>query len=234
MRIRVFQHVPFEGAANIGEWALTHGHSLDVTKLYEEVEPPGPDEYDLLVVMGGPMNIYEYNKHPWLHDEKKAIAGAVEADRAVLGVCLGAQLIADVVGGPVTANEQKEIGWFEVEATDQARSTSVFQHFPERFMAYHWHGDTFRIPPGAVHLAKTDPCPNQAFVYGQKIVGLQFHLETSFDSMNALIENCANEIRPAPYVQDAETMKNQAAKHLPGMRPLMDGLLDALAEEVNR
>jgi GMP synthase (glutamine-hydrolysing) len=234
MRIRVFQHVPFEGPANIGEWALTHGHSLDVTKLYEDAEPPGPDEYDLLVVMGGPMNIYEYDKHPWLGGEKRAIARAVEAGRAVLGVCLGAQLIADVLGGLVTANEHKEIGWFETGLTREARAADVFKHFPDRFMAYHWHGDTFQIPPGAVHAARTGPCANQAFIYGRKIVGLQFHIETSFDSMNALIENCADEIKPAPFVQDAETMQRQAAEHLPGMRPLLDGLLAALAAEVNR
>lgn len=232
MRIRVFQHVPFEGAANIGEWAAEHGHDLDVTKLYEGQEPPSSGEFDLLVVMGGPMNIYEYDKHPWLKAEKKAIGKALESDRAMLGVCLGAQLIADVLGGPVTRNPYKEIGWYEVRTTEEAGEEPVFKHFPETFMAYHWHGDTFAVPPGAISVAETGPCPNQGFVYDRKVVGLQFHIETNFESMHALIENCADEIESGPYIQDAETMRQKAQKHLPAMRPLIDGLLDGLTKEI--
>lgn len=182
--------------------------------------------------MGGPMNIYEHDRYPWLDAEKRAIGRGIEAGKAVLGVCLGAQLIADVLGGPVSRNPHKEIGWFEVRTTPQARAVRAFEHFPTLFTAFHWHGDTFLRPPGSVLTAESAACSNQAFAYGEKVVGLQFHIETTFEAMEALIKNCADEIEPAPYVQDEETMREMARANLAGLRPLLDGLLDSMAREV--
>jgi GMP synthase (glutamine-hydrolysing) len=224
-------HVPFEGPANIGRWAVERGHALKVTNLYDGQSPPEPNEYDFLVVMGGPMNIYDYNKHPWLSGEKKAIEHGVTQGKAMLGVCLGAQLMAHVLGGPVSKNPLPEIGWLPVDQTPDAKDSPIFKHFPERYTAFHWHGDTFALPPGATLMADTQGCANQAFVYGGNVVGLQFHIETTVESMEALIENCAHEIVRGPYVQDAETMRAEAKEHLRPMRPLLYGMLDAITRE---
>lgn len=231
MRIAVLKHVPFEGPANIGLWAGERGHALEVTNLYDGQSPPGPEGYDFLVVMGGPMNVYEYKAHPWLKAEKMAIEDGIAKGRPMLGVCLGAQLMADVLGGPVSKNPLPEIGWLPVDATPDAKNSPVFEHFPRRFTAFHWHGDTFAIPPGATPVAATEACANQAFVYNGNAVGLQFHIETTAESMEALLANCADEIIPGPYVQDAETMRQKATAHLQGMRPLLFAMLDAIIQE---
>src|SRR5262249_47695751 len=134
-------------------------------------------EIDLVVVLGGPMNIYEEDKFPWLIAEKKFIRQAIEEKLAVLGLCLGSQLIADVLGAKIYPNDEKEIGWFPVEVTEAALKHRLFSHWPNFFTPFHWHGDTFDLPEGAIHLARSQACRNQAFLYQDRVVGLQFHLE---------------------------------------------------------
>ncbi len=228
IRLHCLRHAPFEDAAGIALWAREKGHAVSRTLLYDNQPPPGPDEFDWLVVMGGPMNIYEHDKHPWLAREKRCIEQAVSKGRTVLGVCLGAQLIADVLGGPVTRNRCPEIGWFEVETTPEALTTGLFKDFPGRYPAFHWHGDTFALPPGAVRIAKSEACDNQGFLYKHNVVGLQFHLETTEQGMNRLIEHCGHEIVPGKYVQSAEKMRAHKA-HFSEIRSLMVRMLDALA-----
>jgi GMP synthase-like glutamine amidotransferase len=230
MRIQVLTHVPFEGPAGIADWAAERGHRLDITKMYQGHEPPGPDNYDFLVVMGGPMGVHDEDQHPWLAKDKKCIERALDTDKYVLGVCLGAQLIAHVLGAPVTRNPHPEIGWFPVRSLPRGGETA-FAGFPEFYAAFHWHGDTFGVPRGAVLTAETKACPSQAFTYGDKVAATQFHLETTWTSMEALIENCADEIVSAPFVQDAEAMRRDAEKHLEAMPPLLYRLLDNLTAE---
>jgi GMP synthase-like glutamine amidotransferase len=224
MRIQWFQHVPFEGLGSIEPWMRKHGHALACTRLYAGEKPPAVDTYDWLIVMGGPMNIYEESEHPWLAPEKRAIRAAIDGSRRVLGICLGAQLIADVLGARVTRNPQKEIGWFPVEKTPEARGSPLFVDFPPRFEAYHWHGDTFGLPPGALPVARSEACAQQAYVHGERVVGLQFHLETTSTSAAELINNARDEIVPAPYIQDADTMLADPARFA-RLNALMDSLL---------
>jgi GMP synthase-like glutamine amidotransferase len=228
MKIHWFQHVPFEGLGSIEPWLRRHGHTVAATRLYAGELPPSPDRYDWLIVMGGPMNIYEEREHPWLVAEKRAIRDAIGQGRRVLGICLGAQLIADVLGAPVTRNAQREIGWFPVELTPAGRSEPLFADFPARFEAYHWHGDTFGLPAGATQLASSAACRQQAYVWGGRVVGLQFHLETTPDSVAALIRHCGDELVPAPHVQDAAAMLAEPARFA-RLNTLMDGLLGRLA-----
>jgi GMP synthase-like glutamine amidotransferase len=200
MRVHYLQHVPFEGIGTIGEWARSHGHDLSSTQMFQVPTPalPGIDELDFLVVMGGPMNTYQQTEYPWLSGEKAFIASAIAAGRPVLGVCLGAQLVADVLGGPVSTGEHPEIGWYTVELTEAGRAIPVFAGFPERFTALHWHGDTFAVPPGAVHVASSEACANQAFTYdGGRVVGLQFHLEETRESLALLVENARDDLAAA-------------------------------------
>ncbi len=177
------------------------------------------------------MNVYEEDRFAWLLPEKAFIAEAVAAGKVVLGVCLGAQLLSVVLGGSVAQNPQREIGWFPVNLTPAAASLPLFRDFPERFMAFHWHGDCFTIPPGAVHVARTEACDAQGFVHGDRVVGLQFHLESTPESIGALIEHCGH---AAPseqsdnYIQDPPTMEEHFQR-LPETHALLEALLDALA-----
>jgi GMP synthase (glutamine-hydrolysing) len=150
------------------------------------------------------MNIYEEADYPWLAAEKTFIASTVDAGKALLGICLGAQLLADVLGGPVTKGEHREIGWFPVELTEAGRALPVFAGFPNSFPVLHWHGDTFAIPPGAAHTASSAACVNQAFAFdGGRVAGLQFHLEETRESLTDLVENARHELVDGPWIATA-------------------------------
>lgn len=204
MNIHSLQHVPFEGLASIEAWATARGHHLTTTRLHAGDTLPEPGHLDWLVIMGGPMNIYEEEKFPWLVAEKRFIRSVIGAGKVVLGICLGAQLIADVLGGPVRRNAQKEIGWFPVRKTEGAGRSRVCDALPAEFEAFHWHGDTFTLPPGAVHLARSAACENQAFIHNERVVGLQFHLETTPESARRLAHHCADELVAGPLIQTAD------------------------------
>lgn len=207
MKLHYIQHVQFEGPANVLGWAEKLGWRISATHLYRQEKLPDPGEIDWLVVMGGPMNIYEEKEYPWLAAEKRFIGEAIEKNKTVLGICLGAQLIADVLGGRVVRNRYKEIGWFPVSLRPEGTQSVPFRGFPNQFPALHWHGDTFSLPPGTVMLAESQACPAQAFSFnGGRVVALQFHLESSVESVRALIENCSDELVAGEYIQSAEAI----------------------------
>lgn len=207
MRLHYLQHVPFEDLANIEVWARNKGHRISKTAFFDgTAKLPQTDDFDWLVVMGGPMNIYEEDLYPWLAGEKRFIARAIEQQKTVLGVCLGAQLIADILGGKVFKNAYKEIGWFPVTLTAEGIESNLTGNLPKRFAAFHWHGDTFHLPPGCKKLAESEGCANQAFEYEGRVVGLQFHLESSEQSVNRLIANCGNELVEGTYIQKPDDM----------------------------
>jgi len=199
-------HVPFEDAANIGLWAEKRGHTVTSTKLYANEPLPEINKIDALAVMGGPMNVYQYRQYPWLLKEKQFIEQAIRAEIPIIGVCLGAQLIADVLGAKVVQNSQIEIGWYPVRLTSKGEKTSLLNGVSSEFTAFHWHGDTFQIPLGALHLAKSEACENQAFIYGKSVLGLQFHLEYSKDSIQKMLTNCSHELVDAPFIQDEKNI----------------------------
>lgn len=228
MRWHYLQHVPFEGPAYLNTWTQSRGHALGRTEMWTGAQPPALDEFDGLFVLGGPMNAHEEDRHPWLETEKAFLQEAVNAGKSILGICLGAQLCSVVLGGTVTENPRKEIGWFPVNLTPEGRETALFRNFSGQFMAFQWHGDRFTIPPGAVHVARSEACAEQAFVYGDRVVGLQFHLESTAESIAALIRHCGEEITRAPYIQDPPTI-GEYADRLPETHALLDGLLDALS-----
>jgi GMP synthase (glutamine-hydrolysing) len=209
MRIHYLQHVPFEGLGSIQGWAEAGRHSITCTRLYAEEDLPKIEMMDMLIVMGGPMNVYEEKKYPWLVREKRCIERAIAANKIVLGICLGAQLIADVLGAKVFANEFKEIGWFPVQRTKEALQSKIGEVFPEKMEVFHWHGDTFDLPTGAIHAAKSVACENQAFIYKGCVVGLQFHLETTKNGATEMIKNCSHELVDGPFIQAEEAILSQ-------------------------
>jgi GMP synthase-like glutamine amidotransferase len=230
MRIHCLQHVPFEDAANIGLWAREQGHTLTATRLYEDEPLPDPAEIDLLAIMGGPMNIYQYRHHPWLTREKVFLERALAASVPSIGVCLGAQLLADVLGARITQNPWVEIGWHTVRLTAKGSQSPFFSHVPPEFTAFHWHGDTFEIPSGATRLAESDACCNQAFQYGLHVLGLQFHLEYSVDSIETMLAKCGDELTDGVFVQTADRIR--AGYHdVVTIHRLLVPLLNHLARE---
>ena len=173
---------------------------VSVTKFFEDPTLPDPDNLDLLVVMGGPMSVNDEQKFPWLAAEKEFIRKAIEKDKAVIGICLGAQLIADAMGAAVYPNKEKEIGWFPITGVQSENAEELFT-FPQELLVFHWHGETFDLPDGAMRLARSEACQNQAFQLGKRVIGLQFHLETTPASARDLVHHCRDELQPSRYVQ---------------------------------
>lgn len=229
MRIHYLQHVPFENPAMLVTWAHERGHRLTGTHLYNFEAVPEPDQFDWLVIMGGPMNIYEEKQYPWLGYEKDCIRKAIEQDKVVLGICLGAQLIADVLGGKVTKNPVAEIGWLPVTLYKEKIQGKFFDGFPESFPVFQWHNDTFSmLGEESVCIASSEGCPHQAFMYRDRVFGFQFHLESTAASINSLLYHCADELRPGPYVQTAQAIRENMGI-LAVVNSLMTEFLDRLA-----
>lgn len=232
MHIHWLQHVPFEGLGSIEGWATARQHGLTATRLWAGDALPAQGAFDMLIIMGGPMSIHEHGRYPWLISEKRFIQDAIRTNKRVLGICLGAQLIADVLGAEVKGNRYKEIGWFSVETTDAWRRHLHGQAFPASAEVFHWHGETFTLPAGAVQLARSEACDMQAFVFEERVLGLQFHLETTRESARSLIENCAHELIDGPYVQSASEMLQDPRRFM-RMNHLMTTVLDGLTAPKN-
>ncbi|HEY0602415.1 MAG TPA: type 1 glutamine amidotransferase [Herpetosiphonaceae bacterium] len=224
MNIHYIQHVPFEGIGSIGRWCQQHGHVLSNTRVYRDEPLPDLAAVDCLVSLGGPMNVYEHDRYPWLALEKRLVEQAIQAGKPVLGICLGAQLVADVLGARVFGNPYKEIGWFPVELTAAGRSNPIFSGWPEQLPVFHWHGDTFSLPAGALRIARSEGCPNQGFLYGDHVVALQFHLEATPESVQMLIEHCADELTEGPYIQTRDAIFSQQ-EHFAQINQAMDDIL---------
>jgi GMP synthase-like glutamine amidotransferase len=222
MKVHVLQHVAFEGIGSMAPWLEAHGADVSTTRFFEKPALSRPDDFDLVIAMGGPMSVNDESALPWLRPEKEFIRDAVERRVAVLGVCLGAQLIASALGARVYRNPQKEIGWFPIEATPGA--PNAFR-FPEHCTVFHWHGETFDLPHGAVRLARSAVCENQAFQIGRKVIGLQFHLETTPESARAILDNCGDELEPGPYIQTEAELRGVPSEAYDDINSLMSEVL---------
>lgn len=205
MRFHVLQHVSFETPGLLADEIRRRGHVLQTTALYNDGQLPFPVEFDVLIVMGGPMSIHDEAEYPWLVAEKELIGAAIREGKRVLGICLGAQLIAAVCGARVYRNPVKEIGFWPVRWVDGAEE-----------IVFHWHGETFDLPEGAELLASTEACVNQAFSLGDRVLGIQFHPEVTGDIIRGMVKHEGWELAEAgaaaeagapadaPFVQGAE------------------------------
>jgi GMP synthase (glutamine-hydrolysing) len=227
MRLHFLQHVWFEDLAHIGVWADNRDVTVSRTAFLADEQLPSLDDFDWLVIMGGPMGVYDEDQYPWLAGEKKFIEKAMTAGKTVLGICLGAQLIAAASGARVYKNKYKEIGWFDVFRTPEAVESRVFANLPDSFRAFHWHGDTFDLPTRARRLARSQGCANQAFEFDDKLIGLQFHLESTTDSISKLVANCGEEVLADRFVQNTEQIVTQE-DYVAEANKLMETLLDSL------
>ena len=228
MRLHALLHVPFEGLGHIGSWISRRGHQLTESRLYDSAVLPPMDAFDRLVIMGGPMNVDEEAAYPWLIEEKAFIREAVAAGKSAVGICLGAQLLASALGAPVYTGREKEIGWFPVRLTAAGRNTELCRDLPAEFTVFHWHGDTFDLPSGAIPLAESEACDHQAFLYDNRILGLQFHLESTPEMVQHLLAHCRNELVPGPFIQTMIQIGDVAPERFAPINTLLDTLLDRL------
>jgi GMP synthase-like glutamine amidotransferase len=180
--------------------------------------------------MGGPMGVYDELQYPWLTEEKTFIRRSIDAGKIVLGICLGAQLIANALGAVVFKNPYREIGWFPIERQLNANESAMADIFPETLEVFHWHGDTFEIPQGAKLLASSEGCRNQGFIIDSRVLGLQFHLETTSESAGALIQNCGAELDGSKYVQSAAEIMSDKSRFL-RINAIMYSLLEKLEKQ---
>lgn len=230
MRVHYLQHVPFEGLGYIDTWLGSHRHTLTGTAFYDTgFRLPTLTDIDALVIMGGPMGVYDSGPYPWLLEEKAFIRDCLAAGKRILGICLGAQLLADCLGAKVHAAPRKEIGWFPlITAPSAARGTTMPSWLPGLFKdeptVFHWHGDQFDIPPGAADTLRTEANTAQAFQWNERVLGLQFHLEVTPALLDEMIAHWSAELVPAPFIQTVEALR-AGSKHMHACHRHMGTLL---------
>jgi GMP synthase-like glutamine amidotransferase len=224
MRIAILQHVEFEGPAAVADWAAGRGFPLRVFHLYRDATLPSLSDFDMLTVMGGPMSANDEARLGWLGPEIALVREAIAADKTVLGICLGAQVIAKALGARVYPGSAKEIGWFPVQ---RMGSHLFFDGLPNSFTPFHWHGETFDLPHEATPLAKSKITATQAFAVGERVLGLQFHMEATEESVRALLKGAAREIGYGVFEQRPGTIL-AGLNQCTNLRPLLDTVLARL------
>jgi GMP synthase-like glutamine amidotransferase len=229
MKVHVLQHASFEGLGNMEAWLRDHDAQISFSRLYESSALPAIADLaglDLLIALGGPMSVNDEAVLPWLAPEKQLIAAAMERGIAVLGVCLGAQLIAAAQGARVYPAKEREIGWHPISCA--LHETSAFR-FPVTTDVFHWHGETFDLPDNAVGLASSASCVNQAFQIGSNVIGLQFHLEVTRASVESMLDlSAADDMVSGQYVQSDGEIRTAHESRYTTVQTLMSHVLDHL------
>ncbi|MCW3463608.1 glutamine amidotransferase-related protein [Chitinophaga nivalis] len=209
MHIHCFQQVPFEGLGCMADWIKQKGHQLTYTRWYDtQPDSSAAAAADWFIIMGGPMGVYEQDQYPWMPTAITLIREAIAQNKKVLGICLGSQLIAAALDANVYPHTQTELGWYPIDFTFQDRAAALASVLPHRLNTFHFHGDTFDMPAGATRFAASAACSNQAFIYGDRVIGLQFHAELTPDSLQAMVDHGAGIIaHGGPFIQSAEKIR---------------------------
>ncbi|MEK6407481.1 MAG: gamma-glutamyl-gamma-aminobutyrate hydrolase family protein [Acidobacteriota bacterium] len=216
-KVWVLQHLAAEPLGTIGDALEVGGIEAEYIRVFAgEPVPNDMNGASGLVVLGGPMAVYEQAEYPFLSREIRLIESALKADKPVLGICLGSQLLASALGAVVRRAESQEIGWFEVTLTEAAKTDRLFSEVARSFRAYHWHGDVFELPGGAAALASSAQTPVQAFAYGKSAYGVLFHLEATRKIVEDMVRGFAGELDEEKI--DAAEIIDQTREHLPQLQ----------------
>jgi GMP synthase-like glutamine amidotransferase len=210
MRIHIIQHIPASNATSSITSLCPAGITFTISHSYNKhCSFPNTSEYDLLIILGGPMSTCDTQKYPWLNQEKKYIQDAINADKYIMGICLGAQLLAEALGGEVSTSDELEIGWHKVSFNDALKSSILAGIFPSQMELFHWHKDTFTLPRNAIAMGHSLGCANQGFVYNDRIIGFQFHLEATAKWAHALSEEFPEDEMNTPLIQTTKNIQEQ-------------------------
>ncbi len=226
IRFHCLQHVSFETPGNIELWAKQKGHSFSFTHFFEEAKFQEQKDFDALIIMGGPMSIHDEKEFPWMKKEKEFIKESINQQKKILGICLGSQLIADVLGSKVHNNKEKEIGFIPIKFTREALQNNLFQGYNAEEIVFHWHGETFDLPDGATHIAYSEACRNQAYTIGNNILALQFHLEVTPEIVKDMVKHEGHELIDASYIHSAKKILSEL-NYLERNKEILFGLLDS-------
>jgi len=234
-RALIMQNADGEGPGMLAGILAKKGWESRIIPLYlgEEI-PSGWCRSDLLMVMGGPMNVYEEDTYPYLAPETAVIREAMNRDMPILGFCLGSQLMAKACGARVRKGHQKEIGWYPVRLTEKGKKDPLFKAFPPEFVVFQWHGDTFEIPEGANRLVQSDAYPNQAMRAGTMGYGFQFHLEVTKAMISEWLLTGEKEIMEMGDDGLAERVLLESEKYLPGIHQLAESFIASYLDRIVR
>jgi GMP synthase (glutamine-hydrolysing) len=228
--VLVIQHVALEGPGLLEPAFDRAGLERRTVRTWKrEVVPASASGHAAVVIMGGPMGVYEADRHPHLKDEIALAADALRAGVPILGVCLGAQILAAAAGARVFIGPGKEIGWRPIDLTPAGRADRLLGALPARPTVFHWHGDTFDLPPGATLLASSDLYPHQAFRVGPCAWGVQFHIEVSAGMIDRWVEAFSpGDIGAAGGGAAVARLRSEAAGHAAALAPHIDRMVVAL------
>lgn len=232
MRLHLLEHDPIDiRHNNITTWAEKRGYTVGWTDVFTDAKIPSQNDFDWLIVMGGSQHAWEEQEHPWLADEKRFISEALSADKIILGICFGAQLLAEALGGQVFPNEKVEIGWYSVRLNAEGKQSFLFKNVPDTFLTFHWHSDHFSLPPGTAGLAYSEPTPYQAYTHkDHRIACLQFHPEYTIEMVRFFAKEYGHEWKRDRYVAGKEAVLSKS-EQIPETYWLMELILDNMDRE---
>lgn len=230
MRLLLLEHDPGSGPSHdVLRWASERGHAVEVLEVFTGAPFPEQGRFDWLMVMGGSQHAWDEEGTPWLGPEKAFLSRTLGTGKRVLGICFGAQLLAEALGGRVFPNRFQEIGWHWVSLTPEGRASPLFQGIPDPFLSFHWHSDGFSLPPGCRRLASSAATETQAFVLpGRPVVGLQFHPEITRELATHFARRYGDLWVRGPWVPGPEETL-RATEGVPDTSWLLDALLDPMA-----
>jgi GMP synthase-like glutamine amidotransferase len=225
-RIAIFQHAESEGPGHVRTYLESRGFVLDFVKWWEQSVDSADASWEGCVILGGAMNIYQHRDHPWLAREKTIISQLLGLEIPILGICLGAQLLADQLGGRVFQNQYEEIGWWPLRFDPAA--AEIFPGVFRDGTFLHWHGDTFSLPEGSVPLGASDACPRQGFVFKKHVVALQFHPEVDEPLLRDFCGDGSEPWPTGPWVQSREEILGRGAEYCSVGNAMLEPVLDFL------
>lgn len=210
MIIHVIQHIAYEGAGCIENWATQNHHSLQYIHIHDGHKFPQVSTIQALIILGGTMGAYEDHLYEWMPIEKNFIKEVIANGKPVLGICLGSQLLASVLGAKVFKHAHNEIGWHNVYLNEKGLQSAFFKHCPPVMFTMHWHGDTFELPMGAEWLAYSHATPNQAFSFGDNVLALQFHPEFDVQLIGTLCDMAGDTLKNESFTQSAQQILSRS------------------------